>query len=376
MPNYDSDSITVLEGLAPVRKRPGMYIGDTTNGAGLHHLLWELVSNVIDQHLIGNATELGVELSADGWITVRDDGGGIPIDDMPSRSEEPPISVLEAIFTRLHCGPTFDGHSPHVHLAPTMQGVGVAVVNALSEQLVVETAYRAILWTLTFERGERTSGLRRVGPATRDGTTVRFRADSTIFTSIDLDHEHVRTRLQELAWLNPHLRVYFQERRLVARRGIAGWARAIASARSDVLESYAFSQNIQDVRVDVGLAWNRDGETIVRSFVNMQPTSEGSHIDGLWLGLADYARAVKSPARRLPHVREAIGCGLVAVISVGMYAPQFGAPTRDQLVSPEAAAAVRKALRTVLAPDDWRTWRLRKFVDARLLCGERPPANG
>jgi DNA gyrase subunit B len=247
-----------------------------------------------------------------------------------------------------------------------MHGVGIAAVNALSERFEIETTYRGIRWTQSFERGKRTSALRRIGPSSIEGTTVRLRPDPTIFSTIELDHVRIEARLQELAWLNPHLRVYFQEQRLHARGGIAGWARMLASERGLGIEWHSLARNIRSVGVNVAFAWNRNGAPLVRSFVNMQPTTAGTHVQGLWLGLADYARGRKARARTVEHVREAIGCGLVAVLDVGMYDARFGSPTRDQLCSPEAAKAVRAAVRDALSIDDGRTWHLRRFLDARL----------
>jgi DNA gyrase subunit B len=392
MSEYDGSQIQVLKGLEAVRRRPGMYVGDTTNGSGLHHLLWEIVANVIDLHLVGHASELHVELSRDRWITVRDDGPGIPTDIMPPRRRyvsaggstldvleqhvatdvpsdrdgEDNISILEAVCTRLHAGATWDSHFPHVHIAKSMHGVGMAAVNALSERFEVETTYGGIRWAQEFERGERVSPLRRLGPTAIEGTTMRFRPDPTIFSTIELDHEAIRARLMELAWLNPHLRVWMQERRLHARGGIRGWARQLASERGPIVDRHELARHADGIGVDLALVWNRSGAANVHAYVNMHRTPDGSHIRGLWLGFADYARAVKSPVRRVEHVREAIGCGLVALINVGLLDARFGSPMRDQLTNPEASTAVRTAIRESLARDAWRTQRIRRFLDERL----------
>jgi DNA gyrase subunit B len=363
--DYSADQIQVLRGLEPVRKRPGMYIGDTHDGSGLLHLVWEVVGNVIDQHLLGRATELRIELREDGWVSIADDGPGLPVDDVPIDGDS--TSALEAIFTRLHYGATLDNHYPHVHVTASLRGVGVAVVNALSERLEVETTRDGIRWTQSFERGDRASRLRRVGPSRLEGTTIRFRPDATIFGSVGFDRAAIRERVQELAWLLPKLRIYLQEVRVRARGGIMGWARELAGERGEVVASYALTQFTGDIRVDLAFAWNRDGAPIVHSFVNLNRTVEdGSHVDGVWRGFQEYARTMKSPARSVRHVREAVGCGLVMVVDVAMLDPRFGAPTRDQLRNPEAANAVRAALRACLDAGVWHTHRIRAFVDQRL----------
>jgi DNA gyrase subunit B len=242
----------------------------------------------------------------------------------------------------------------------------------LSERLLVETMYEGARWSLEFAHGRRVGRLRRIGASSTEGTTIRFRPDPQIFACTELDAETVRARLQELAWLNPQLRVWFQEQRLRGRSGILGWARQLAAPRGRIQRAKWLTQNIVDVRVDIALVWNRSGAPIVKAFVNMQPTIDsGSHVDALWLGFAHYARMMKSPARRIEHVREAIGCGLVAIVHVGLYAPEFANPTRDLLKSPRAAEAVCAAIQTCLDPEQWYSWDLRRFIDKRLHVNSR-----
>jgi DNA gyrase subunit B len=353
-----------------------MYVGDVTDGSGLHHLLWEVVDDVVDAHSGGYASELRVELGPDGWVSVHDDGPGVPTDPLPARgagalvaiaAPEPshpddPTTALEAVFMRLCSGSRWSGG----HVTSGLHGVGLAVVNALSERLEIETTYDGVRWTQAFERGERACTLRRVGPSTRAGTTIRFRPDAAIFERVVIDHDRVRRRLYDLSWLYPHLRVWFQEQRIVVRGGVAGWARRIAAERGDVIESSSLTYALGGIQLEIGFAWNRDGAPVVRSYVNLHPSTRGSHIDGLWLGFQRWARAVKSPAREIAHVREAVGCGLVAVMHVRMVEPRFTSQTRDVLCSPPAAKAVRDAVAAARHPDAWHTWRLRSFVEARL----------
>jgi DNA gyrase/topoisomerase IV subunit B len=338
-----------------------MYVGDPTNGSGLHALLWEVVSEVLEQHAQGYASELQIELGPDGWISVRDDGPGLPTELVPSR-HAPPRTALELMFTQLSCG-----SGRRRLLTDGMHGVGFAAVNALCEELVVETTYRGVRWSMGFERGDCVSPLRRLGPTRVEGTMLRFRPDPTIFPSIALDQAAVRERLQAFAWLHPHLRVWFQERRLWVRGGIDAWARDLASERGEVIETLTAAQHVGSVRVDSAFAWTRDGAPRVRTFVNGHATASGSHIDGMWLGFAEHARAHGSPARRVAHVREAIGAGMVAIIRVQMSQPRFTSMARESLRSLPAANVTRAAVQAALRGDDGYTWNVRRFVEQRLL---------
>lgn len=362
MDSYSSDQIQVLQGLEPVRKRPGMFVGDTDGPEGRHHLLWEVVGNVIDLHLAHHASELHVVLGPDAWVTVRDDGPGIPTD-----RDHHGTTVLESALTMLRASGTFDGHFPHVHLTPNWAGVGLAVVNALSERLEIETTYRGVRWCQAYERGIAVSQLRRIGPTAHEGTTVRFRPDPLIFREIMLDAELIRARLKELAWLNPHLRVLWQERRVRTRGGVPGWSHHLAIQRGPLECSYGIDLVENGIKVDIGLAWNQCGGSSLKSFVNMQPTIDGgAHVDGLWAAFLEHARSRKSPARRLAHVREALALGLVAVVHVGLYDPKYGSPRRDHLKSPEAGEAVKSALLAAINSKRASAHRFQQFLRERL----------
>jgi DNA gyrase subunit B len=366
---YSSDSIQVLTGLEGVRRRPGMYIGDTTT-TGLRNLLWQVVQDVIDAHLAGYASELRVELHPDGWVAVRDDGPGISTAPLPNaeiltRDDPPgqqPTTLLELLFMQLWTGSRWQGAGATTGLF----GVGPVVVNALSERLEVDTTHDGVAWTQTFERGERVCAARRLGLTRREGTSIRFRPDPAIFEVVTLDHELVRARLHELAWLHPHLRIWFQEQRIGTRGGVAAWTRSLAHERGEVVASTVLAYAHGGVAVELGLAWNPDGAPLVRAYVNDQPSTRGCHVDGLWLGFAQYARALGSPARRVAHVREAAGAGLVAVMNVRVANPQFTSQTRDELRSGGAMHAVRAAVDSLRRPDAWPAWDVRRMLDDRL----------
>jgi DNA gyrase/topoisomerase IV subunit B len=194
---------------------------------------------------------------------------------------------------------------------------------------------------------------------------MRFRPDPTIFACTVVDAERLRKRLHDIARLHPHLRVWFQEQRLDGRGGITAWARELAGTRGEVVESWVSAQTNGDVHAQIAFAWNSSGAPFVRSFVNASATRRGgSHQQGMWSGFCEYARGTSSPARGNAHVREAIGCGLVAVIHVTMPEPCFALQTRDELRCEEAAEVVRAAVLATLHKD--RHGRKRSFIDERL----------
>jgi DNA gyrase subunit B len=333
--DYAAENIEVLEGLEAVRRRPGMYLGDVRDGSALHHMVWEIVGNSIDQHLARRVRHLRVDLD-ERWVTVEDDGPGIPVEAVLHGR-----SALDLIFTTLHCGPTWDGHFPHVHLTSSLHGVGVAAVNAVCGRLEVESRRRGTLWRAAFERGRTVSPLEHCGRTSSTGTRVRFRPDPEIFGHSHVDEAKIEARLRELAWLNPLLDVRWQGASLPGRDGLSGYVREIAASEL-VCEPLCITRLIHDVWVDLAIGWQKHGAPELRTFVNQMATKEGTHITGLWQG---FARAFGA---RVGPVRELIEPGLVAVLHVGLLEPKFGAPTRDQLTTPAARSAVREALRQTL----------------------------
>jgi DNA gyrase subunit B len=362
------DEIQVFKALEGVRRRPGMYVGDIEDGSGLRNLIWEVVGNVIDLHLARMATELHVEIGADSWVTVSDDGPGIPVE--PAGPDA--IPLLEAICTRLHVGGTYDGHYPHVHVTPFGDGqqmpiaYGLAVVNALSTRLDVETTRGGVRWAQTFERGDRRTELRQLGPTTIEGTTIRFQRDPEIFGSIVIDVQQVRERLHQLAWLHPLLRVWFQGERLVARGGLPAWACQLASQRASIDGTFGVHGTHDGVFVDLALAWAGSADPLIRSFVNTQETRSGTHVDGIWRGLVSLAHEMGASACEPDRVRSAMSPGLVAVVHVGLHAPRFGGPTRAHLTSPAAADAVARVVACELPAAVGRDMQLRRLLESRL----------
>jgi DNA gyrase subunit B len=319
MSEPDPSPIVVLRGLEPIRKRPGMYVGDPRDRSSLHNLLWVAVDHVLDLHLDRCATELHVDIAPDAWVTVRDDGPG---------------TLIEDSCTRLHGGAYHP--FPRVPFGDVRIGLGFAVINALSTRLEVETTRDGTRWAQAFARGEIASDLRCLGPTAIVGTTMRFRPDPEIFGAIELDLATVESRLQELAWLNPLLRISFQDRRRFGAGGPAGWV----CSRGGVV-GFGFVGAVDDIAVDLAIGWRpAGGAPEVHGFVNMRAVADGTHVDGIWHGLADAAAGLTAA----DNVRELLAPGLLVMLHVGMEGAQLGSVTHPRLQNPKAEAVVRHVI--------------------------------
>jgi DNA gyrase subunit B len=336
-----------------------MYVGDTSDGTGLHAMIWALVDNVVSEHLSRHATELHVEIASDSSVTVRDDGSGIPVDIVRQTG----VSALEWVFTRLSPGGgRYLGHVGHV--GRTSGSPGLAAVNALCERLDVETTRSGIRWAQSYRRGEPQSPPRCLGASAIEGTMIRFRADPHIFGHADFDRDRVGARLQELAWLNPWLRVFFQERRLRGTGGLAGWV----GERLDPHAGPWFdtSQASNGVHVDLALGWGSPHDAVIRCFVNMEEDAASSApIAGIWQGCSDWAATLGAEVRGADQVRDALAPGLVAIVHVGLRTSRCGGrPGAEHLEM--AAAEVSRAVASGLPVATWEYAGLRSFLDARL----------
>ncbi len=311
-----------------------MYVGDVSDGTGLEDMIWEVVANTVDQHLAGRARNLSVIVDGQGWIEVEDDGPGMPL-----AGGDHGGSPVETTFTVLHWGATRDGHFPHVHLTTTMTGIGLPPVAALSRRLEVESRHDGRVGVLAIERGHVVSPLEIVGRSARSGLRVRFLPDPAIFGARAPKLDSLEVRLRELAWLMPLLAVRWQGHLLPGAGGPMAWVQA-QGVGDAVL---AVRRTIDDVVVDLALGW-RDGRSAeVHSFVNLQRTFSGSHVEGLFEGLETLARqdGFSASSRVLEEI---LSPGLVALIHVGLLHPQFGAPTRDHLRTPLARTATARAI--------------------------------
>jgi len=358
MSSYTAKDITVLEGLEPVRKRPGMYIGGV-GSAGLHHLVWEILDNSIDEAMNGYASNITVTLHDDGSsITIADDGRGIPVDKHPKTKK----SAVEVIFTTLHAGGKFE--AGNYKTAGGLHGVGASVVNALSKELVATVRRDGAEWEARFKQGQPVGALKKVGAARGSGTTVFFRPDSTIFPKVEFDPEVIKQRLEVSSYLHKGLKIVLEDEEKKDRQvfqhteGLADYLKTILRERSatPVHESpFTLSKDGDEsnLRIDLALQWTQSTDEHVRSYVNGIPTgSGGTHENGFRAGLGKAVRnfiethnlSPKGVTLTAEHIRE----GLVAVLSVFLAEPQFQGQTKDRLNNPEVLSAVDSQVRPAL----------------------------
>ena len=347
---YTAASIQVLEGLEAVRRRPGMYIG-STDVRGLHHLVWEVVDNSIDEAMAGHATRIDVTIAADGTVTVQDDGRGVPVGRHATGKD-----ALEVVHTVLHAGGKFGGGGYKV--SGGLHGVGVSVVNALSEWLRVETARDGYIWAQEYVRGKPTTAVSKVGPqGDRRGTRTSFRADHEMFESTDYGFETITQRLRESAYLNKGLWIRLDDERTERERsfyfegGLVSFVRHL-NRNKEVLHAQPIAVDKREggTSIEVALQYNDSFTENVFAFANNINTPDGgTHVTGfraaLTSSLNDWARKagiLKDADANLSgdDVRE----GLTAVLSVKLVEPQFEGQTKAKLGNAEVKAQVQAAV--------------------------------
>ena len=340
--NYGAQNIQVLEGLDAVRKRPGMYIG-STSARGLHHLVYEVVDNSVDEALAGYATHIEVSINPDNSVTVVDDGRGIP-----TGMHESGMSAVELVLTKLHAGGKFGGGGYKV--SGGLHGVGISVVNALSEWTKVQVSQNGIVQEISFARGHKTSELHEIGKAEGTGTTVIFKPDAEIFETTVFSFDTLKMRLQELAFLNKGLRITLSDLRLEEPRvesfhyegGLVSFITFLNENKEAINPTVINIENTKDdVVVDVALQYNDSYSENLLSFVNNINTIDGgTHLSGFRAALTrtlnDYGRKsglIKESESNLSgeDVRE----GLTAVVSVKVLEPQFEGQTKTKLGNSE-----------------------------------------
>jgi DNA gyrase subunit B len=334
-----------LSPLEAVRKRPGMYVGDTEDGTGLANMIWELVANALDEHLAGRCSRISVEVREDGAISVDDDGRGFPLLDRDGGS------FVERALTRLHDTPTLDGHAPHEHVG--LHGVGLFPVNALSSWLVVEVFSDGRHHEQRFGRGVATTSMRDVGPTDRRGTRVTFAPDPTIFRDTWLDAGRVGRRLREISWLLPALTLELNDQRKNRFHEATGLRAFLGPLREDGVGTLLVDETQGRIRVEVAARWHAHSWDRIESFANiMRTTSGGTHVRGLLTGLIGGLRAVAPDACRRKgseQLTKAVSRGLDAVVCVRLNDPKFGQPNLSELLTPEVEGAVRDRVSTAFA---------------------------
>ncbi|MCC7409394.1 MAG: DNA topoisomerase IV subunit B, partial [Phycisphaeraceae bacterium] len=372
---YTEDNIKVLEGLEAVRMRPGMYIGDTTT-RGLHHLVYEIVDNAIDEHMAGRCSQIAVKLNADGSVTVIDDGSGIPVG--PYKHENPALAgrpTVEIVMTILHAGGKFDHNSYKV--SGGLHGVGASVVNALSEWLEIEVARGGKLHAISFERGVVSEKLHVIGERAKTGTKVTFKPDPTMFPDAAFRYETLAARLREMAYLNPGLTVHIEDE--IGRReqtfcfpqGIAAFIIAFNEGKN-VLHADPINLKATDpdtgLQCEVSLQYNDSYNETLLSFANNINTVEGgTHLSGfktsLTRALNSYARSHNLLKNDTPPSGEDLREGLVAIVSVKIPDPQFEGQTKTKLGNSEVEGFVSTCVYEQLT-----NWLEEHPADAKRVC--------
>ena len=351
--NYDAGSIQVLEGLEAVRKRPGMYLGDPHDGSALHHCIWEVVDNSVDEHLAGFNDTVEVVLHPDHSLSVRDYGRGIPVD----QHEEFGVSAAEVIMTKLHAGGKFDNSSYKV--SGGLHGVGVSAVNAVSEWMDVVIHRDGTVYKQRFEAGVRVTELETIGTCDDTGTTITFKPDTTIFTNIvEFDFDQIDSRLKETSFLNAGLRIVITDERSEEPHtvehhyagGISEFVKQINARRETLHPDPILISGEKDIEkgpvsVELALQWSDAFSESIYCYTNIiQDKDGGTHMSGLRTaltssinGYAKKKKLLKNDGLSGDDVRE----GLAAIVSVKHPDPSFSSQTKDKLVSSEVSGIVQ-----------------------------------